>query len=166
MTISQPLLAHRRPIGVDADRLPERVLVREIDKAHAHHEHEQVPHVALARDVAAARDAAAAGFDVVDIKACHGFLFAFDTVVISGAERTIQDLWQLSPAVHGVAMASALSGTVLGAMLGGWLTDSTAAERGQATAFDRPTAAGRPTGSANSRTASRSSSRRRRRRSC
>lgn len=52
-----------------------------------------------------------------------GFLFGFDTVVISGAEQTIQALWSLSPAMHGVAMASALYGTVLGSLLGGWPTD-------------------------------------------
>lgn len=52
-----------------------------------------------------------------------GFLFGFDTVVISGAEQTIQALWALSPAVHGVAMASALYGTVLGSLLGGWPTN-------------------------------------------
>ena len=57
------------------------------------------------------------------VSALAGFLFGFDTVVISGAERTIQDLWQLSPALHGVAMASALYGTVIGAMGGGWPTD-------------------------------------------
>lgn len=55
--------------------------------------------------------------------ALAGFLFGFDTVVISGAEQTIQALWSLSPAMHGVAMASALYGTVLGALLGGWPTD-------------------------------------------
>ncbi|MFM7292150.1 MAG: sugar porter family MFS transporter, partial [Planctomycetia bacterium] len=57
------------------------------------------------------------------VSALAGFLFGFDTVVISGAEKTIQDLWQLSPALHGVAMASALYGTVIGAMGGGWPTD-------------------------------------------
>jgi sugar porter (SP) family MFS transporter len=57
------------------------------------------------------------------VSALAGFLFGFDTVVISGAERTIQELWQLSPWLHGVAMASALYGTVLGAMFGGWPTD-------------------------------------------
>jgi len=57
------------------------------------------------------------------VSALAGFLFGFDTVVISGAERTIQDLWGLSPWVHGVAMASALYGTVLGAMFGGWPSD-------------------------------------------
>ena len=55
--------------------------------------------------------------------ALAGFLFGFDTVVISGAEQTIQTLWNLSPVVHGIAMASALYGTVLGSLLGGWPTD-------------------------------------------
>ena len=35
--------------------------------------------------------------------ALAGFLFGFDTVVISGAEQTIQHLWDLSPGVHGFA---------------------------------------------------------------
>ena len=55
--------------------------------------------------------------------ALAGFLFGFDTVVISGAEQTIQALWKLSPEMHGIAMASALYGTVLGSMIGGWATD-------------------------------------------
>ena len=55
--------------------------------------------------------------------ALAGFLFGFDTVVISGAEKTIQALWQLSAGTHGVAMAAALYGTVLGALCGGWPTD-------------------------------------------
>jgi SP family arabinose:H+ symporter-like MFS transporter len=55
--------------------------------------------------------------------ALAGFLFGFDTVVISGAEQKIQALWNLSPGIHGLAMASALYGTVLGALLGGWPTD-------------------------------------------
>lgn len=55
--------------------------------------------------------------------ALAGFLFGFDTVVISGAEQRIQSLWGLSPGMHGFAMASALYGTVIGALLGGWPTD-------------------------------------------
>lgn len=55
--------------------------------------------------------------------ALAGFLFGFDTVVISGAEKTIQALWKLSPVMHGIAMASALYGTVLGSLLGGLPTD-------------------------------------------
>ena len=55
--------------------------------------------------------------------ALAGFLFGFDTVVISGAEQTIQKLWSLSSGIHGLAMGSALYGTVLGSLLGGWATD-------------------------------------------
>jgi sugar porter (SP) family MFS transporter len=55
--------------------------------------------------------------------ALAGFLFGFDTVVISGAEKTIQSLWGLSAGVHGIAMASALYGTVVGSLLGGWPAD-------------------------------------------
>jgi SP family arabinose:H+ symporter-like MFS transporter len=55
--------------------------------------------------------------------ALAGFLFGFDTVVISGAEKTIQSLWGLSPGLHGIAMAAALYGTVVGALLGGWPAD-------------------------------------------
>ena len=55
--------------------------------------------------------------------ALAGFLFGFDTVVISGAEKTLQALWHLSDAVHGLAMSSALWGTVLGSLVGGWPAD-------------------------------------------
>jgi len=56
--------------------------------------------------------------------ALAGFLFGFDTVVISGAEQTIQSLWHLSNGEQGLAISSALYGTLLGALLGGWPTDS------------------------------------------
>jgi sugar porter (SP) family MFS transporter len=55
--------------------------------------------------------------------ALAGFLFGFDTVVISGAEKTIQALWGLTPGMHGIAMASALYGTVVGSLVGGWPAD-------------------------------------------
>ncbi|HXA45765.1 MAG TPA: sugar porter family MFS transporter [Candidatus Angelobacter sp.] len=55
--------------------------------------------------------------------ALAGFLFGFDTVVISGAEQHIQTLWGLSPGMHGFAIASALYGTVLGSLFGGLPTD-------------------------------------------
>src|SRR5206468_1934343 len=55
--------------------------------------------------------------------ALAGFLFGFDTVVISGAEKTIQSLWGLSPGLHGIAMASALYGTVVGSLVGSWPAD-------------------------------------------
>ena len=55
--------------------------------------------------------------------ALAGFLFGFDTVVISGAEKDIQTIWNLSPGIHGVVIASALYGSVAGSVLGGWPTD-------------------------------------------
>ena len=55
--------------------------------------------------------------------ALAGFLFGFDTVVISGAEQTIQELWGLSPFMHGFAMSAALWGTVVGSLIGSWPTD-------------------------------------------
>ena len=55
--------------------------------------------------------------------ALAGFLFGFDTVVISGAEQTIQELWDLSPVLHGLAMSMALWGTVIGSLIGSWPTD-------------------------------------------
>jgi MFS family permease len=57
------------------------------------------------------------------VAALAGFLFGFDTVVISGAEQAIQSLWNLSPGLHGVVMGSALYGTVLGSLVGAWPTD-------------------------------------------
>lgn len=52
--------------------------------------------------------------------ALAGFLFGFDTVVISGADKQLQELWGTSDAFHGsVVMAMALWGTVVGAIFGG-----------------------------------------------
>ncbi|MBB4802351.1 sugar porter (SP) family MFS transporter [Flavobacterium nitrogenifigens] len=52
--------------------------------------------------------------------ALAGFLFGFDTVVISGADKKLQELWHTSDAFHGaVVMAMALWGTVAGAIFGG-----------------------------------------------
>ena len=52
--------------------------------------------------------------------ALAGFLFGFDTVVISGANQPIQELWNTSPLFHGTfIMSMALWGTVLGSLLGG-----------------------------------------------
>src|SRR5690554_4228215 len=53
------------------------------------------------------------------VVALGGFLFGFDTAVISGAERDIQELWNLSDWTHGMAIAIALYGTVIGALFGG-----------------------------------------------
>ncbi len=55
--------------------------------------------------------------------ALGGFLFGFDTIVINGAEQDIQALWNLSGTVHGWVVSSALWGTVLGSLGGGWVSD-------------------------------------------
>ncbi|MFN4974137.1 MAG: sugar porter family MFS transporter [Bacteroidota bacterium] len=49
-----------------------------------------------------------------------GFIFGFDTVVISGANQPIKALWQTTPIFHGFfIMSMALWGTVVGAIFGG-----------------------------------------------
>ena len=54
------------------------------------------------------------------VAAFAGFLFGFDTVVISGADQKLQELWNSSDIFHGsVVMAMALWGTVFGAIFGG-----------------------------------------------
>jgi sugar porter (SP) family MFS transporter len=54
------------------------------------------------------------------VAALGGFLFGFDTAVISGVEKSIQQLWMLSDVAHGFTVASALIGTVLGSLIAGW----------------------------------------------
>lgn len=58
------------------------------------------------------------------VVALAGFLFGFDTVVISGADKQLQTLWNSSNLYHGlVVMSSALWGTVVGAVFGSWPTN-------------------------------------------
>jgi len=58
------------------------------------------------------------------VAAMAGFLFGFDTVVISGANQPIKILWDTSPWFHGFfIMSMALWGTVLGALFGGGPTE-------------------------------------------
>ena len=54
------------------------------------------------------------------VAALGGFLFGFDTAVISGAEQDIQKLWGLSDLTHGMAVAIALYGTVVGSLVAGY----------------------------------------------
>ena len=53
------------------------------------------------------------------IVALGGFLFGFDTAVISGVEKQIQILFQLSPFLLGFTISSALIGTIIGAIFAG-----------------------------------------------
>ena len=56
--------------------------------------------------------------------AIAGFLFGFDTVVISGANEPIRNLWNTSSWFHGTfIMSMALWGTVLGSLFGGRFID-------------------------------------------
>ena len=51
--------------------------------------------------------------------AMAGFLFGFDTIVISGAEQQFRKVWELGGFAHGLTMSMALWGTVIGAIFGG-----------------------------------------------
>ena len=51
--------------------------------------------------------------------ALGGFLFGFDTAVISGGEQNIQTMWELSDIMIGQTVAMALYGTIVGALFGG-----------------------------------------------
>ena len=53
------------------------------------------------------------------VAALGGFLFGFETAVISGAEKIIQALWSLSPFLQGFTIASSLIGTVIGSLVAG-----------------------------------------------
>ena len=62
--------------------------------------------------------------------ALAGFLFGFDTVVISGAEQALQKMWGSyelfgsNDNFHGyIVVGSALFGTIFGALLGGFPTN-------------------------------------------
>ena len=58
------------------------------------------------------------------VAALAGFIFGFDTVVISGANQPIKVLWHTSPLFHGFfIMSMALWGTVLGSLFGGIPTE-------------------------------------------
>ena len=59
-------------------------------------------------------------FRIALTAALSGFLFGFDTVVISGANLPIKELWNTSPWFHGTfIMSMALWGTVVGSLFGG-----------------------------------------------
>ena len=55
-------------------------------------------------------------FYVAFVASLGGLLFGFDTAVISGAEKDIQDVYNLSDFAHGFTMSSALIGTIIGAL--------------------------------------------------
>ena len=63
-------------------------------------------------------------FKWILVAALSGFLFGFDTVVISGANLPIKELWSTGPFFHGFfIMSMALWGTVFGALFGAFPTN-------------------------------------------
>ena len=63
-------------------------------------------------------------FGISLIAALAGFIFGFDTVVISGANLPVKELWHTTPLFHGFfIMSMALWGTVLGSIFGGIPTE-------------------------------------------
>ena len=69
---------------------------------------------------ATVKDATAYVIRISLTAALAGFIFGFDTVVISGANLPIRELWHTSPWFHGFfIMSMALWGTVVGALFGG-----------------------------------------------
>lgn len=58
-------------------------------------------------------------FYVAFVAALGGLLFGFDTAVISGAEKSIQTVYGLSDFAHGFTIATALIGTIIGALVCG-----------------------------------------------
>jgi sugar porter (SP) family MFS transporter len=63
-------------------------------------------------------------FQSTVVAALAGFIFGFDMVVISGADKPIQTLWQTTPWFHGFfIMSMALWGTVIGSIFAGGPTE-------------------------------------------
>jgi len=63
-------------------------------------------------------------FQSTVVAALAGFIFGFDMVVISGADKPIQALWQTTPWFHGFfIMSMALWGTVVGSIFAGAPTE-------------------------------------------
>ena len=60
---------------------------------------------------------------IVIVSALGGFLFGFDSGVISGCEKAIQNEFQLSGFWHGFTVSGALIGTIIGAFSVGWPSD-------------------------------------------
>lgn len=58
-------------------------------------------------------------FYVAFVASLGGLLFGFDTAVISGAEKAIQSVYGLSDFAHGFTIATALIGTIIGALICG-----------------------------------------------
>ena len=57
------------------------------------------------------------------VAALGGFLFGYDTAVISGTISMVAEQFNLSPAMQGWYVSSALVGSIFGVSIAGWLSD-------------------------------------------
>jgi len=60
---------------------------------------------------------------IASVAALGGLLFGYDSAVINGAVSAVEDHFQISKFVTGVAVAAALIGAALGAVVAGRLAD-------------------------------------------
>ncbi len=60
-------------------------------------------------------------FGITLVATLGGLLFGYDTAVISGAEKALQNYFQTSDAMHGLTTSSALIGCVIGGIISGIL---------------------------------------------
>lgn len=68
-------------------------------------------------------------FYIAFVASLGGLLFGFDTAVISGAEKAIQAVYGLSDFTHGFTIATALIGTIIGALVCGKPTEKYGRQR-------------------------------------
>lgn len=62
-------------------------------------------------------------FGVTLVASVGGFLFGFDLVIIAGALPFLETDFQLTPALKGFAVSSAILGAIAGPLFGLWFTD-------------------------------------------
>ena len=60
-------------------------------------------------------------FGITLVATLGGLLFGYDTAVISGAEKALQNYFQTSDVVHGITTSSALIGCIIGGAISGVL---------------------------------------------
>jgi len=62
-------------------------------------------------------------FKITLVASVGGFLFGYDLVIIAGALPYLSEYFQLSPAMKGLAVSSAILGSIAGPLFGFWFTE-------------------------------------------
>ena len=62
-------------------------------------------------------------FKITLVASVGGFLFGYDLVIIAGALPYLSEYFQLSPAMKGFAVSSAILGCIAGPLFGLWFTE-------------------------------------------